>query len=70
MGAMAARNRINSPTVDEEDVDYLNQYKFALEPSVHRLAEMAFAAGWSRQKIGDALSALAMEICNRGIDRA
>ncbi|MDX8503481.1 hypothetical protein RFM99_34565 [Mesorhizobium sp. VK4C] len=67
---MTALNRVNSPTVDEYDVDYLDQCKFALEPSVRRLAELALAAGWSRPKIGFALMVLAMEMTNCEIGQA
>lgn len=67
---MAARNRINSPSVGESDIDYFGQCKFALEPSVHRLAEMALAAGWSRPKVGYALMLLAMEMTSCETGRA
>ncbi|TIR17084.1 MAG: hypothetical protein E5X33_26910 [Mesorhizobium sp.] len=67
---MTTRNRINSPTVDEEDVDYLNQCKFALEPSIHRLAELALVAGWSHPRIGYALMVLAMEMTGCEIGQA
>ncbi len=48
---MTARNRINGPAADERDIRHLYECKFAIEPSVTRLVEMAVEAGWGRQKV-------------------
>lgn len=59
---MVTRKRINAPTGDERDVHYIDYCKFALEPSVSKLVDLAEDAGWSRQRVLYSLMFLAAEM--------
>lgn len=60
---MPERNRINSPAQPERDSKaQIHECKFALEPSLARLAERAIEAGWKRHQIAIALALYADEI--------
>lgn len=43
--------QINSPSSLRSSLDYQEECKFALEPSISKLIEMAEAAGWDRSHI-------------------
>lgn len=52
---MADRKKVPAITppddVGPSDPGYLRQCGFALEPSIHRLIEMAVGAGWVRESV-------------------
>lgn len=54
--------RINSPTLDPEDVAYLAQCQFALEPSLVKLLSVAEMAGWDRTHVVMAALTLCAEL--------
>lgn len=56
---MASGNRINPPTHTPSDPQYTHECRFALEPSVSRLIEMAVEAGWHRNHVVWAIVMLA-----------
>ncbi len=43
--------RINGPTSRPDDMDYLEQCRFALEPSLFKLLSVAELAGWDRTHV-------------------
>lgn len=43
--------RINGPTLEPDDGDYLAQCQFALEPSLVKLLRLAELAGWDRTHV-------------------
>lgn len=46
------RSAINPPgDISPSDPGYLRQCGFALEPSIHRLIELAVEAGWVREDV-------------------
>lgn len=58
---MARTARINAPTNDVLDADYSAECRFAIEPSLTKMIELAVAAGWDRQQVALAAMFLAAE---------
>jgi len=58
---MARRVRINGPTGLPGDDAYSRECCFALEPSFHRMVELAVAAGWDRTEVLMAAMMLALQ---------
>jgi hypothetical protein len=59
---MASGNRINPPTHTPSDPQYPHECRFALEPSISRLIEMAVEAGWDRNHVAWAIMMLASSV--------
>ena len=54
---MADQARINSPLgVNRETISQVRECRFALEPSLDRLVELADKAGWTKREIAVALA--------------
>ncbi|PWK72703.1 hypothetical protein [Aminobacter sp. AP02] len=51
MSASNKQLRINSPTVDPEDGNYMAQCQFAIEPSLIKMLHIAEQAGWDRSHV-------------------
>lgn len=60
--------RINGPSrVFDNDLNYQKECKFALEPSVTTLIELATEAGWSRDQVVFALLSIAADVVDRAL---
>lgn len=59
---MAKRSRIHAPTKSLGDIDYTSECRFAIEPSLTKMIELAEAAGWQRSQVAIAVMFLCAEI--------
>lgn len=67
--SLTKQQRINSPTIEPKDGDYLSQCQFALEPSLLKLLRMAENAGWDRTHVVLAALALCAEFAETAPER-
>jgi len=61
-----AKAAINPPNCVITDPNYLNECRFALEPSFTGLLKLAEKAGWDRQRVTYSLMMLAAEALQAG----
>lgn len=59
---MTKHLRINRPTLEPEDREYLAQCQFAIEPSLVKLLSVAEMAGWDRTHVVLAALTLCAEL--------
>lgn len=62
---MTKHLRINSPTLEPQDVEYLAECQFAIEPSLAKLLSVAELAGWDRTHVVLAAFSLCAEFARQ-----